>query len=47
MSELEADKLRPEVKHDEDEANRRLFVLQIVQPGLAGLMDGSVLTGGS
>ncbi len=42
--ELEADKLRPEVKHDEDEANRRLFVLQIVQPGLAGLMDGSVST---
>ncbi|HYK18277.1 MAG TPA: rubrerythrin, partial [Bryobacteraceae bacterium] len=27
-----------------DEANRRLFVLQIVQPGLAGLMDGSVST---
>ena len=24
--------------------NRRLFVLQIVQPGLAGLMDGSVST---
>lgn len=42
--ELERDKLRPEVKHDEDEANRRLFVLQIVQPGLAGLMDGSVST---
>jgi rubrerythrin len=32
------------VKHAEDEANRRLFVLQIVQPGLAGLMDGSVST---
>ena len=28
----------------EDEANRRLFVLQVVQPGLAGLMDGSVST---
>src|SRR6202035_4617103 len=28
----------------EDQANRRLFVLQIVQPGLAGLMDGSVST---
>jgi rubrerythrin len=41
---LEKDKLRPEVKHQEDEANRRLFVLQIVQPGLAGLMDGSVST---
>src|ERR1700693_1107622 len=41
---LEKDKLRPDVKHREDEANRRLFVLQIVQPGLAGLMDGSVST---
>ncbi len=41
---LEKDKLRPEIKHQEDEANRRLFVLQIVQPGLAGLMDGSVST---
>jgi rubrerythrin len=29
---------------DEDEAQRRIFVLQIVQPGLAGLMDGSVST---
>jgi rubrerythrin len=28
----------------EDEAQRRIFVLQIVQPGLAGLMDGSVST---
>ncbi|TSA37052.1 MAG: rubrerythrin [Verrucomicrobiaceae bacterium] len=28
----------------EDEAARRLFVLQIIQPGLAGLMDGSVST---
>ncbi|MGA3171017.1 MAG: iron exporter MbfA [Chthoniobacteraceae bacterium] len=28
----------------EEEAQRRLFVLQIVQPGLAGLMDGSVST---
>ncbi|HTW66817.1 MAG TPA: ferritin family protein [Bryobacteraceae bacterium] len=42
--ELEKTKLRPEVKYSEDEANRRLFVLQIVQPGLAGLMDGSVST---
>jgi rubrerythrin len=31
---------------DEDEATakKRLFVLQVVQPGLAGLMDGSVST---
>jgi len=42
--ELDKEKLRPDVKRDEDLANRRLFVLQIVQPGLAGLMDGSVST---
>jgi erythrin-vacuolar iron transport family protein len=29
---------------DDDEAVRRRFVLQYVQPGLAGLMDGSVST---
>ncbi len=29
---------------EEDETRRRLFVLQVVQPGLAGLMDGSVST---
>jgi erythrin-vacuolar iron transport family protein len=28
----------------EDETSRRVFVLQYVQPGLAGLMDGSVST---
>ncbi|HLX43515.1 MAG TPA: ferritin family protein [Bryobacteraceae bacterium] len=32
------------VKNEEEEASRRLFVLQVVQPGLAGLMDGSVST---
>src|SRR6201984_88274 len=42
--ELTEQKLSPEVKQDEDRARRRLFVLQIVQPGLAGLMDGSVST---
>lgn len=36
--------LPPSVKEDEERAQRRLFVLQIVQPGLAGLMDGSVST---
>jgi rubrerythrin len=34
----------PEVRKNEEDARRRLFVLQIVQPGLAGLMDGSVST---
>ena len=41
---LSEEKLRPEVREDEEQARRRLFVLQIVQPGLAGLMDGSVST---
>jgi len=34
----------PVARKNEEEAQRRLFVLQIVQPGLAGLMDGSVST---
>lgn len=42
--ELREEELRPEVNQDEERASRRLFVLQIVQPGLAGLMDGSVST---
>jgi len=42
--ELEETKLKPETRQDEERARRRLFVLQIVQPGLAGLMDGSVST---
>jgi erythrin-vacuolar iron transport family protein len=29
---------------DEKEAERRLFLLQVIQPGLVGLMDGSVST---
>jgi len=41
---LEKHELLPESLAKEEEANRRLFVLQIVQPGLAGLMDGSVST---
>ncbi|KAB2910604.1 MAG: rubrerythrin [Hyphomicrobiaceae bacterium] len=41
---LGAEHLTPSVKAAEDETRRRMFVLQIVQPGLAGLMDGSVST---
>ena len=41
---LEETLLTPEVREQEEAAHRRLFVLQIVQPGLAGLMDGSVST---
>ena len=36
--------LSPEVRETEDKTRRRAFVLQYVQPGLAGLMDGSVST---
>ena len=42
--ELEQQNLPGSEAAKEDEAQRRLFVLQIVQPGLAGLMDGSVST---
>jgi rubrerythrin len=41
---LEEKLLTPETRRQEDVAQRRLFVLQIIQPGLAGLMDGSVST---
>jgi erythrin-vacuolar iron transport family protein len=41
---LEEEQAQKGGKRDEEEASRRLFVLQVVQPGLAGLMDGSVST---
>jgi rubrerythrin len=41
---LEAQLLTPEMDKEEHRSERRLFLLQIVQPGLAGLMDGSVST---
>ncbi len=36
--------LTKSARAEEDETARRMFVLQYVQPGLAGLMDGSVST---
>jgi rubrerythrin len=42
--ELEAQYVPGEVEKEEGESERRLFLLQIHQPGLAGLMDGSVST---
>jgi rubrerythrin len=36
--------LTRDARAEEAEVQRRMFVLQIVQPGLAGLMDGSVST---
>ena len=41
---LEREKLAGDTKSEEEASQRRLFVLQIIQPGLAGLMDGSVST---
>jgi erythrin-vacuolar iron transport family protein len=41
---FEKAQLTPEIRKQEDEAYRRTIVLQFVQPGLAGLMDGSVST---
>ena len=41
---LEQTILTPTARAKEDETARRMFLLQYVQPGLAGLMDGSVST---
>jgi rubrerythrin len=42
--ELQSEYVPADVEKDEHATERRLFLLQIVQPGLAGLMDGSVST---
>jgi erythrin-vacuolar iron transport family protein len=45
LAERLGERLLPEdVRAHEDATARRMFVLQYVQPGLAGLMDGSVST---
>lgn len=41
---LEQKHLTETAREQEDESHRKLFLLQVVQPGLAGLMDGSVST---
>jgi len=41
---LDEKHLTADARAQEAEAQRRMFVLQVVQPGLAGLMDGSVST---
>jgi erythrin-vacuolar iron transport family protein len=43
-SKLGVEHLTADAKIDETETQRRLFLLQVVQPGLVGLMDGSVST---
>jgi rubrerythrin len=42
--ELEAQRRVSGAEEDEAATQKRLFVLQVIQPGLAGLMDGSVST---
>jgi rubrerythrin len=41
---LTTEKIGPDARAQEAEVSRRIFLLQVVQPGLAGLMDGSVST---
>ncbi len=41
---IEDERLTGNVREREDEDARKRFVLQIIQPGLVGLMDGSVST---
>ena len=43
-AQLESELLTDAARHKEDEDARRRFILQIIQPGLVGLMDGSVST---
>jgi rubrerythrin len=42
--EIQEQHLTEQAKITEDESHRRLFMLQFIQPGLVGLMDGSVST---
>ena len=41
---LEEKHLTTSAKESEDASHKKLFLLQIVQPGLAGLIDGSIST---
>lgn len=42
--EIERKNVPEQARDEEAEVSKRLFVLQVVQPGLAGLIDGSVST---
>src|SRR5207248_7922617 len=42
--ELESARARSGAEEEEAATRHRLYVLQVIQPGLAGLMDGSVST---
>ena len=41
---LEEKHLTPDARQSEQDSDKRRFVLEVVQPGLVGLMDGSVST---
>ncbi|MDP2206783.1 MAG: ferritin family protein [Alphaproteobacteria bacterium] len=41
---IEAKNVPADIKHEEKETSRRILLLQIVQPGLSGLIDGSIST---
>ena len=41
---LQEKELTPSARTQEEDSQKRVFMLQIIQPGLAGLMDGSVST---
>ena len=43
-AQIEAEHLPDDVRAGEDEGAQKRFILQIIQPGLVGLMDGSVST---
>ena len=43
-AELETKRRASGAEDDESATQKRLFVLQVIQPGLAGLMDGSIST---
>ena len=43
-AQIEATHLPADVRDSEDESAQKRFILQIIQPGLVGLMDGSVST---
>ncbi len=43
-AEIEETHLTPSARHAEDDNAQKRFILQIIQPGLVGLMDGSVST---
>ena len=44
VDELSAENLTPKARRSEDAAAKQSFLLQYIQPGLVGLMDGSVST---